>query len=154
MTTRPAFIVGIGNALRGDDGAGPAVVARLEHGDVPTGTSCLATHQLTPELAERLTGVSVAVFVDAAVDVAPGEVKTTRLDTAGGRLAVPAGHFVDPQGLLAIAKTVYGAEPEAWIVAIGGESFGYEERLSDAAVRGIDLAVKEVTRLVGMGPPA
>lgn len=143
-----ALIVGIGNVLRGDDGAGPAVVARLVQRGVQPTTSCFATHQLMPEMAERLDGVTLVVFVDAAVDVAPGEVRTERLHAPSGHIVPPVGHFVEPQGLLALAKTAYAAEPDAWLVAIGGESFGYDEQLSDAAERGVDAAVAEVERLL------
>lgn len=121
--------MGIGNALREDDGAGFAVAARL-------GPPARAVLQLLPELAFDVSRAARVVLVDAARDLAPGTVAWRRVDGAAVADA-PLSHHVTPEGLLATARVLYGRAPETWLVSIGGRAFGYGERLSsevDAAV--------------------
>lgn len=69
MQSRRALVIAIGNPLREDDGAGPAVAARLvERGVLREGdTDIVCVHQLLPELAERIAAARVVIFVDARV---------------------------------------------------------------------------------------
>ena len=59
------LVIGYGNELRGDDAIGPRVAraVRRRYPDLKT----VAAHQLTPEMAARLAGVRLAIFVDAAI---------------------------------------------------------------------------------------
>jgi Ni,Fe-hydrogenase maturation factor len=58
------LVIGYGNDLRGDDGAGPRV-AELVRGWRLPGLTAIAVRQLTPELAEPLASAEFALFVDA-----------------------------------------------------------------------------------------
>jgi len=126
------LIVGIGNPLREDDGAGFAVASRL-------GPPALAVVQLTPELAEPIGRASRVVFVDAHRGTPPGEVHWEPIGPAApGVLAF--SHRVTPADLLAAATLLGGRTPAAWLVAIGGARFGWGEALSpavEAAVAGL-----------------
>lgn len=66
------------------------------------GIDAVCCDQLTPEIAECLAVVDLAVFVDATVGVLPGNVGVVRLGagTAGQGALV---HHVDPAQLLALA---------------------------------------------------
>ena len=81
------------------------------------GVELLACHQLTPELAERLAGVDVVVFADAATAQEPGSVVVTELQPGAEPTAL--AHSADPQALLGLARALYGRAPRAWLVAIG-----------------------------------
>jgi hydrogenase maturation protease len=59
-------VIGYGNTLRGDDGAGPAVAQAIADRALP-GVRSLAVPQLTPELAEIVAEANLVVFVDAAL---------------------------------------------------------------------------------------
>ena len=61
------LVIGFGNTLRCDDGVGPKAVLAVEELGLP-GVRTLTCPQLTPELADPLSKVDSAVFVDAAVD--------------------------------------------------------------------------------------
>ncbi len=61
---RGALVIGYGNTLRSDDGAGPFVARALE-ARVPAGTRILDAHQLTPEMAIDISVATRVVFVDA-----------------------------------------------------------------------------------------
>ena len=65
------LVIGYGNALRGDDGAGPCA-ARLfgercaaQPGPDDTQSRALALHQLLPELVDDLAQAARVVFLDA-----------------------------------------------------------------------------------------
>ncbi|HEX2864151.1 MAG TPA: hydrogenase maturation protease, partial [Deinococcales bacterium] len=72
-----ALVIGVGSTLRGDDGVAAAVLQALE-GRVPPGVELMARHQLAPEVAADLEGVSLLVAVDADLTLAPGEVRAER----------------------------------------------------------------------------
>jgi hydrogenase maturation protease len=57
-------VIGVGNEYRRDDGAGPAVVARLR-GRVPPGVELMLTDGEPARLIEAWTGAALAVVVDA-----------------------------------------------------------------------------------------
>jgi Ni,Fe-hydrogenase maturation factor len=86
MTT---LIVGIGNPLRRDDGAGPAVVE-------PFSCRKRVVHQLLPEHAAELAECDRVVFVDSAVD----EVEVRLRPLLPGAVSPLLGHTGDPAWLL------------------------------------------------------
>jgi len=65
------LIIGYGNTLRGDDGAGPRVAEVVAGWSLPN-VRAISAAQLTPELAEALAGAEVVIFVDAQVSQAAG----------------------------------------------------------------------------------
>jgi len=132
----PPLVIGFGNTLRGDDGAGPAAAALLRE----RGFDALAVHQLTPELAERIAAARIVFFLDAAANLPAGEVSIVRL--AQGRAAIE--HVASPAALLRLAHDVYGSATPAWLITMGGASFELGEGLSDAARRAAARAVAEV----------
>jgi hydrogenase maturation protease len=77
----PAVVIGVGNEFRRDDGAGPAVVARLR-GLTPPGVRVMVTDGEPARLVEAWTGAALAVVVDAvrADPPRPGRVHRFVLD--------------------------------------------------------------------------
>jgi hydrogenase maturation protease len=57
-------VIGVGSDFRGDDGVGPAVLARLA-GRVPPGVALVASDGEPANLLEAWDGASVAIVVDA-----------------------------------------------------------------------------------------
>jgi hydrogenase maturation protease len=91
------LVIGHGNELRGDDGAGPSVARAVASWHLP-GVRTLAVHQLTPELAEDLAQTKRVVFVDAAVHA--NEVYWQQVRAADVPLRL--GHASDIGWLLAL----------------------------------------------------
>ena len=118
-------MIGYGNTLRGDDGAGPWVAHAIDglgHGDVRV----IARHQLTPELAADCAIARAVIFVDAAV--AEAEVTCRIIEPQAAPTGI--GHFGSPGELLALTDAAYGTFPRAWVVAIPAVAFGYGDELS------------------------
>lgn len=127
------LIVGIGNSLRGDDGAGPAMARALAAAlEGKAAVRLLVLHQLAPEVALDLAqpDVQAAIIADAAADRAPGELHTARLYPAAED--APSSHHVAPALLLAMAQALYGSSPAAWLVTVGGAEFAHGEGFSPA----------------------
>ena len=84
---RKAVVIGVGNEFRRDDGAGPAVVARLS-GQVPEGTELVVSDGEPVRMIEAWDGATLAVVVDAvrAEPAVPGRLHRLDLDRAGAAL--------------------------------------------------------------------
>lgn len=127
-----SLLVGVGNAIRRDDGAGPAVLERI---------ACrkLVVHQLLPEHTTELAGCDRVLFVDAAVG---GELTAAKVSPAAASPAL--GHTGSPAWLLALCEHLYGRTPEAWLLTVPGSDFGYGEGLSPPAERAVAAAAELV----------
>lgn len=125
---RHPLVICIGNRARGDDGAGRRVAELLESEGLPD-VSVVSTPQLDVVMAEQVARASSVVFVDAERRDAP-PVRTEALtpDTAHTN-----AHAIDPAGLLALADTLYDAQPHATLVSVAGPEMGHAEGLSDTA---------------------
>jgi hydrogenase maturation protease len=147
LTNSPAdrnglLVIGYGNSLRGDDGAGPAAAGLLRE----QGFDALAVHQLTPELAERIAAARTVFFLDADAALPPGEVSVAKLAHAESAAVPSMEHHASPAALLLLARDVYRSTPDAWLIAMGGESFELANGLSETARRAISQAVAEVLK--------
>ena len=101
------MVIGIGNEFRRDDGAGPAVVARLRD-LAPPGVRFVLTDGEPTRLIEAWTGAALAVVVNAvrAEPSRPGTVHRFVVDAPGagtGRTASSHGLGLDDAVALALA---------------------------------------------------
>lgn len=128
------LILGFGNPLRSDDGAGWRVAEMLQkrYGECRD-VRILTVHQLTPELAEAIAEAGLVFFIDAAIDCGePGRWVCEPVDP------IPAtrgalGHHLTPATLLACAQALFvGCRPIARLISIAAASFEYGESLSPA----------------------
>lgn len=150
--TPPALVIGYGNPLRGDDGAGPAVARLLEARLNPSRARAsalramvLICHQLTPELAEPVSRASRVVFADASADGTPGEWRRTPAREAGNASGAVT-HHTGPELVLEYARALYGAEPEAWLYTMAGADFDTPDALSPPVQRAVAEAAAAIER--------
>ena len=141
-------MAGVDNVLRGDDGFGPAVVARL--GDVPAGVETIETGiGGVALLQELLAGCDGFVLVDA-VDrgAAPGTLFELRPEV-GEAVHVADVHLANPDRVLSMAKTM-GALP-ARVRIVGCQPAEVDELgqgLSAVVEAAVGPAVATVRRIV------
>jgi hydrogenase maturation protease len=85
-----AVVIGVGNEFRRDDGAGPAVVARLR-GHLPDDVCLLVSDGEPTRLIEAWAGAPLAVIVDAvrAEPAVPGRLHRLVLHRADAAVARP-----------------------------------------------------------------
>ncbi|MGW2747379.1 hydrogenase maturation protease [Streptomyces sp. NPDC001450] len=107
MTGR-IVVIGVGNPLRGDDGAGPAVVEALR-GRVPDDTVLAVSDGEPGRMLELWRGADAAVVVEALrLDPAtPGELHTMTATEAAGRARSTAStHALGLGECLALAEAL------------------------------------------------
>lgn len=141
------LIVGYGNPLRGDDGLGWHAARRLSENMRREDVEILTCHQLTPELAERLSRVDRVIFIDAACTGAPGEVLQQAIQPDMSAAADFTHHF-DIPALLACAQILFGACPQAVLCSVAAETFDLTESLSPAVEAAVPKLLELVHRLL------
>ncbi len=142
------LVIGYGNTLRSDDGAGQRVAEKIARWKLP-GFQTLAVHQLTPELAENIAQADTVIFVDAVATNSdnPASVKIQKLEVEDNNTSL--GHSCNPRSLLSFTRVVYGKSTLAYWVLIPAVKFDFGEELSSLTERGIDIALRQIkTRLI------
>lgn len=131
MTT---LVVGYGNELRGDDALGRRLADEAEK----LGFATLSGVQLLPEHAERISRFPRVVFADSSP---VGERPELRLLSSPARGSWPL-HAGSPAQLLSLCEALYGQRPQAWLLSLPGEEFGYAESLSRGGQASLRLGVE------------
>lgn len=123
-----ALVICIGNKARGDDGAA-RLVAELLEDDLPLTCGLISEPQLDVVMAEDLADAGLVIFVDAERREWP----EVRVDELEPTVAATHAHAIDPGGLLALAQTLYDAQPYALMVSIAGPEMDHDDSMSDTA---------------------
>ena len=134
------LVIGYGNDLRGDDAAGVRA-ATLLAGEVGGHRSIIA-QQLVPDLAADIALAERVVFVDAyPADRDGASLRVEKVPENSEGLGSPLGHRSDPATLVGLARRLFGATPEAWVVGIPAYCFDAGEVISPQTSFWIDEAV-------------
>ncbi|CAN1211975.1 hydrogenase maturation protease [Tumidithrix helvetica PCC 7403] len=155
------LVIGYGNALRSDDGAGCRVAEVVASWQLPYVRS-LTVHQLAPELAEPLAEADLAIFIDAYIHPKTKRkptIQVQRISSTGCQpinTALEIGHLSDPRSLLCLARQVYGKAPAAYSLLLPGVDWEFGEQVSALTRKSIDQAVDFLrtlcTKLVPSNP--
>ena len=143
-------VVGVGNAFRGDDGVGLAVVERLR-GAVPAGVEILTCEQEASRVIDAIEGREAAVLVDASsLGAAPGTIH--RFDASAE--PIPARSFRSSTHAFGVGEAIelaraLGKLPGTVVVyGVEGGEFSAGEGLSPAVAAAVEPAANAV-----MGEP-
>lgn len=137
------LVIGYGNTLRGDDGAGPWVVETIAAAGWP-GVRCVTAHQLTPEMSEDVAVAGRVVFVDASVAE-----ETVAVRPVVGCRTGQGGHCCTPSLLLFLAELLHGRCPEAWLVSVPARRLELGEGLAPQTQTAAEEALRVVARILG-----
>lgn len=141
MSTERAavLILCYGNPGRLDDGLGAAFGEAVE-GMAPEGATVEVDYQLSVEHAVALAEHRYVVFVDAAVS---GRAPFFFRRLTPMAEATFSTHSVRPESLLAVARELFGAEPEGYALGIRGYAFDqFGESLSPGAMHNLTAALQ------------
>jgi hydrogenase maturation protease len=129
------LIIGVGNTLRGDDGAGIRVAERA--GTQFPDVDVLCVHGLTPELAETVARYDRVIVVDASLTAAG-----LRVTTLNPESPFPRSHNLSPGGILALSSSLYHRAPgEALLIELPVRSAGFGESLSPGTAGLVDACL-------------
>jgi hydrogenase maturation protease len=134
------LVIGYGNTLRRDDGAGPRVAEAVAALKLP-GVRTIACHQLSPEQADDIARARAVIFVDASVE-APAETELRRIEP--GETTQLMAHAADPRTMLALARDVFGHAPRAWLLTIPVVKMGFGETLAPETQHHLEKAVHQI----------
>lgn len=129
------LVIGYGSDLRRDDGAGRRAADAVADRGLP-GVRVLSLPQLAPEVAEDLTAVDLAIFVDASVRDATVAVRAVEPAPPTWRLT----HHLTPSSLLSLADAL-GAVPRAEVISIPAVDLKLGTTLSPRTALAVDEAV-------------
>jgi hydrogenase maturation protease len=142
MSDTPCLLViGYGNSLRRDDGAG-LILAELLY-DVWEAQGrpvrLMLAHQLGSDMALDIAApdVEVVLFVDTAVDGPP---LATLVAVEGAVEEQSLTHSLSPATLLLYAARLFDHHPRAWMLRIRGEDFDHGEQMSPAVAAAVAQA--------------
>lgn len=141
------LIIGYGNTLRSDDGAGQIVANQIASWNLPRVRS-LAVHQLTPELAEDVARADIVIFVDAVI---PSQQNSDKIEIKTLKYSekyLNSGHTADPQSLLYLSNFLYKKLPLAYWILIPAINFDFGEEISFLAQQGITQALLAIKQII------
>jgi hydrogenase maturation protease len=141
------LVVGLGNAWRGDDGAGPAVARAL--GDDPR----VLVHEGEPlGLIEAWAGAEEVILVDAVSSGAPAGT-VHRLDPLAVPLPAPLArgstHAFGLANTLELARTLERLPPRLTVYGIEGACFSTGDALSPAVRAAVETVHLELQQRLG-----
>lgn len=158
MTPRGTVVVGCGNPVRGDDGVGVQVVARLRHADLPADVQLVDLGTSAFDVLDLLRHCDRMVLVDASTTGAPpGTIHRLPIEALDPEPAPTelSLHAVRWDHILGLAWRMLGDRLTARVevVLVEAASVDFSEHLTPeveaAATRVADLLVAE---LGGAGP--
>jgi hydrogenase maturation protease len=166
------LIIGVGNTLRCDDGAGIWLAEAVASALVERGhaVEIRLLQQLLPELAEEICelGAHTVLITDCSVESPSGQDRWVRRLVAveGGRghqrseegeqmAAGVEGHTVKmgshglgAAALIELARRLYGFTGEAWLATVPGVNFDHGEGLGPITKHAIDALIPEIMALI------
>lgn len=131
------LVLGYGNRGRQDDGLGPTAADAIAALGWP-GVTTWDNDQLTLEDTIEVAAHDVVFFVDAARE-GPAPFAMERL--APAMTIAFTSHLLAPETLLAITQQQFGATPDAYLLAIRGHAFDFQEGLTPEATDHLHLAL-------------
>ncbi|MEO8195881.1 MAG: hydrogenase maturation protease [Thermoanaerobaculia bacterium] len=139
MNASSTLVLAWGNPGRRDDGLGPSFASAVGALGLPR-VAVESQYQLQVEDAMQLAAFRRVWFVDA--DRCGDEpFLVRRVEPEAGGIGFTS-HSISPGRLLALARDLFGAEPEAWLMGIRGYDFDrFGEGLSPRARANLALAV-------------
>jgi hydrogenase maturation protease len=143
------LVAGVGNVFLRDDGFGVEVVQRLAAGPVPAGTKVVDFGIRGLHLAfELLDGYDTVVLVDAlARGGPPGTVYVVEPDAPDEAPPVD-GHDLNPEAVLALARSLGGPAGRVLIVGCEPADTGEGMGLSAPVAAAVDVAVRTVLEVI------
>ncbi|MEO8369714.1 MAG: hydrogenase maturation protease [Candidatus Solibacter sp.] len=138
------LVIGYGNPLRGDDGAGYMAAELLRARLQNPAVEIVSEQQLLPEMMQGIAEAKLVIFIDASVSGRTGKFNRIPLRPAPtcGRFT----HHASPEALLAGAQALYGHTPEAVHYLIPGRFFEAGQEMTPSVRRAVNDLVETLAQ--------
>lgn len=149
------LVIGYGNPLRGDDSFGHRAVEKLKQEVTDNEVQFIDCQQLTPEMAEQVSRADLVLFVDADMDGIAGTIHSRKIVPSDKPSPDSLAHHLDPCALLGLAQALYHRVPQAMLMTVTGECFGYGSQLSTEVAKALPGIVQHMKELIceNLTPP-
>ena len=141
------LIIGYGNTLRRDDGLGRRAAERVADDPRLRGARVLWQHQLTPELAVDFSDASLVVLIDVSEADEAGAISVRRVDPTSAAGSAWT-HHLEPAALVAMARDLWNATPDVFVVSVGAASLEVGDGLSSVVEGALPAVVDAVAEIV------
>ena len=148
-------VIGVGNEFRRDDGAGPAVIARLralQPGDASLSGVTLALSDGEPgRMIDLWEGARLAVVIDAVRDAAmpPGHTCQLAVDAlAGVADGAASSHGIGLGDTVELARVLGRLPARLTVLAVVGRDFGFGTGLTAEVATAVAELVEQVREIV------
>jgi hydrogenase maturation protease len=142
------MVIGYGNPLRSDDSFGWRATEELQHAISMKGVEFVECQQLAPELAQKIAEKDLVIFIDADSNGVAGQIHCYPVRPAKPGNNSVMTHHLDPCALLSLANELYNRVPEAMVVSVTGECFGYGKQLSTPVASSLPGVVRHLTHVI------
>ena len=142
------IVIGFGNPLRSDDSFGWKAIEELQSVVTAKNVEFIECQQLAPEFAEKISKASLAIFVDADSNGVAGAVHCYPIHPMPKDQASALTHHLDPCALVTLAEKLYGHAPEALVVSVTGECFGFGKTLSEPVASSLPGVVRHLADVI------
>lgn len=149
-------VIGVGNAMRGDDAAGP-LVARRVRAHAPAGVEVYEASGEGASLMDAWAGADLVLLVDAVRSgAAPGTIH--RFDAHAERLPVGFFHYSTHAFSLAeaveLARALGALPPRLIVYGIEGHDYDAGAGLSEQVEARLDEVARRVLQEIAAARPA
>jgi len=154
------IILGYGNPDRGDDGVAWHLLNELlisegiqksdlfvsEITDLNGKADIWFNFQLLPEISELVAKYDRALFIDAHTGDIEEEINFEKIEPEFKNS--PFTHHFSPSSCLAIAESISGSYPEAWLLSVRGYDFEFSRELSPKTKDLCKMALQKIQSLI------
>jgi len=138
------LIIGYGNSMRSDDGAGIYAAQRIADENLP-GVVVITMHQLHVEILEDAVRYDRIILVDASED---GEAVCLRKVGTASSGEMTSTHHLSAELFADLARIVYGRDLNLYLCSIKGKNFEMGDHLSRAVRSRAQKAVELIHQLI------
>ncbi len=149
LEKKPTLVIGYGNSLRSDDGIGQIVAIAINTASQSELSemklkelTAIATHQLTPELAEKIIQFEQIIFIDAEVNsdrIKIKEIEVNRLNSKNNWT-----HHINAEFLIHLVNYLYQKTPKTWLITIPIKNIELGEEISKEVKKEADKVIKYI----------
>lgn len=136
-------IVGIGNALRGDDGLGNYIAGTIEQLQIKN-VKTFIVHQLQIELLEELQDFNSVIFVDASLKNEEVIFEEIKQDLS----VASSSHRISAEMLVQLSKKLYQKQIHFYSCAVKGYYFNMGESISPQAKANAKKAIEKILSFI------
>lgn len=113
---KKTLLICIGNEIRSDDGVAIHLAKELGKYELQE-TEIYTSHQLLPELSEKISNYDQVIFIDASIDE-KNKVELIKIENKNDYTDLSTFHFLSPEVILGFAGKLFNKKQEAYLLKI------------------------------------